>query len=154
LLPDMRGADWTAPDAYVAVDSARRFEYWETPPALIVGAAAAATYALTTDLAWIEQRVTYLADYTRQRLAGLPGVQVLDRGRRRSGITTSHHPAWDQHRIVAQLRAQDIHTLTTTIGSAQIDFGRKGVTWALRISPHYYNTTDEIDIAVAALAAF
>ena len=34
----------------------------------------------------------------------------------------------------------------------KIDFDAKGVTGALRISPHYYNTESEIDGAIEALA--
>jgi selenocysteine lyase/cysteine desulfurase len=33
-----------------------------------------------------------------------------------------------------------------------IDWVEKGARSALRLSPHYYNTPDEIDTAVAALA--
>ena len=35
---------------------------------------------------------------------------------------------------------------------SEIDMDEKGVRSALRLSPHYYNTPDEIDAAVAALA--
>jgi selenocysteine lyase/cysteine desulfurase len=30
-------------------------------------------------------------------------------------------------------------------GSALIDFDKKGVDWAIRLSPHYFNTMQEID---------
>jgi selenocysteine lyase/cysteine desulfurase len=151
LLPDMRGANWTAPDQYEPISSARRFEYWEVSPALILGARAAAEYAIQTDLTWIEARVAHLADFTRNLLEERLGAKVLDKGTKRCGITTSWHANWDQQTIVDQLRVARIHTLTTSIGSAQIDFSRKGVDWALRISPHYYNTEAEIETAVAEL---
>ncbi|WP_230686741.1 hypothetical protein [Catellatospora vulcania] len=35
---------------------------------------------------------------------------------------------------------------------AQFDFGDKGVEWCLRLSPHYYNTEDEVDLAADAVA--
>jgi selenocysteine lyase/cysteine desulfurase len=35
---------------------------------------------------------------------------------------------------------------------AQFDFGDKNVDWCLRFSPHYYNTEDEVDAVVAAVA--
>ena len=35
--------------------------------------------------------------------------------------------------------------------SAVLDFQDKGVAGALRLSPHYYNTHDEVEAAVAAL---
>src|SRR2546423_3009521 len=46
LFLDMRGADWTDPDAFRLADGARRFENWEFAYALIVGLGAAVRYAL------------------------------------------------------------------------------------------------------------
>ena len=38
--------------------------------------------------------------------------------------------------------------------NALIDFQEKGVDWALRISPHYYNTSEEIDRLTEVLKSF
>src|SRR2546428_13056481 len=46
LYPDLRGADWTDPDAFRLADSARRFENWEFAYALVLGLGEAAGYAL------------------------------------------------------------------------------------------------------------
>src|SRR6058998_2526984 len=46
LYLDMRGADWTDPDAFQLADGARRFENWEFAYALVAGLSAAARYAL------------------------------------------------------------------------------------------------------------
>ncbi|HAD11954.1 MAG TPA: aminotransferase, partial [Saprospirales bacterium] len=35
--------------------------------------------------------------------------------------------------------------------AAVIDFDRKAVDWALRVSPHYFNTEEELDQLAAAL---
>lgn len=151
LLPDMRSADWTAPDTYVTVPSARRFEYWENSPALILGSKAAAEYALAVGLDRIEQRVKMLADLTRQRLRELPGVQVLDKGRELCGIVTAHATHWDSNTLLQKLSAENINCRISSLAVAQIDFPRKGVTWALRVSPHYYNTEEEIGSLVEVL---
>src|SRR2546422_7559 len=45
LFLDMRGADWTDPDAFRLADGARRFENWEFAYALVAGLGAAARYA-------------------------------------------------------------------------------------------------------------
>src|SRR6184192_4250743 len=46
LFVDMRGADWTDPDAFKLADGARRFENWEFAHALVAGVCEAARYAL------------------------------------------------------------------------------------------------------------
>lgn len=94
LLPDMRSATWTGPDTYEPAPDARRFEYWEMPPALMLGSRAAVEYALSVGMDKVETRVRQLADLTRGLLASLPGVRVLDQGRDLCGIVTAYHPEW------------------------------------------------------------
>lgn len=144
LLPDMRSADWTGPDTYVTAGSARRFEYWEMPPALVLGSKAAVEYALGLGLDWIEERVGTLAGLTRQLLQEIPGVQVLDHGPDPCGIVTAWAPHWESKGLLDTLSAHNINCRLSTLIVAQIDFPRKGVTWALRVSPHYYNTEEEV----------
>lgn len=149
LLPDMRSATWTGPDTYDPAPDARRFEYWEMPPALILGSKAAAEYALAVGMDQIETRVRHLAAYTRQLLSALPGVRVLDQGRAPCGIVTAHHPAWDARALMEHTAQHGINVRISPLYVAQIDFPKKGVEWALRVSPHYYNTEAEIEQAVA-----
>jgi len=144
LLPDMRSADWTGADEYVTNSTAQRFEYWEMPPALVLGSKAAAEYALSVGMDWIENRVKMLADLTRQRLRELPSVQVLDKGPELCGIVTAHATHWDSKTLLEKLWAENINCRVSSLAVAQIDFPRKGVTWALRVSPHYYNTEEEV----------
>ncbi|MCK6692519.1 MAG: aminotransferase class V-fold PLP-dependent enzyme [Thermoanaerobaculia bacterium] len=151
LLPDMRSANWTGPDTYDPAPDARRFEYWEMPPALLLGSKAAAEYALAVGMDRIEARVRQLAGLTRRLLADLPGVRVLDQGRYLCGIVTAHHPAWDSKTLMEGMSQRGINVRTSPLYVAQIDFPRKRVEWALRISPHYYNTEEEIERAIRAI---
>lgn len=144
LLPDMRSADWTGADTYSTVSSARRFEYWEMPIALILGGKVAADYAMQLGLDWIEQQVNNIAHFTRQTLGALPGVEVLDKGEKRCGIVTVHADHWPVQSLLEKLSRENINCRISTLGVAQIDFPKKGVEWALRVSPHYYNTEAEI----------
>lgn len=152
LLPDMRSAHWTAPDTFMPEGDARRFEYWEMPPALLLGSRAAAEYALAVGMDWIEARTSHLASLTRSLLAELPGVQVLDRGAELSGIVTAHAENWAAQAVLEKLWAQKINCRVSPLLVARIDFPRKGVEWALRISPHYYNTEEEVRACVEVLA--
>lgn len=151
LLPDMRSAEWTGADAYATWPSARRFEYWEMSPALILGSAAAANYANALDMAWVEARVRALADFARAGLRNLPGVEVLDHGEDLCGIVTAHATHWESMDLMQKLRAANINCRLSPLVAAQIDFRRKGVDWALRVSPHYYNTEAEIESLVEVL---
>ncbi|MCC6461739.1 MAG: aminotransferase class V-fold PLP-dependent enzyme [Saprospiraceae bacterium] len=154
LLPDMYGAIWLSPDEYQSAPTARRFEYFEMAPALVLGSKAAVEYALELGPDWIAGRVSTLADYTRQLLAALPGVQVLDRGRQRCGIVTAHCPAWDTSALLDYMWQRRINVRVSPPHVARYDFPKKGVDWVLRVSPHYYNTEQEIEEAVAAIGAF
>lgn len=144
LLPDMRGADWTGADNYKTANTARRFEYWEMPIALLLGSKAAVDYALEIGLDFIETRVNHLTGLARQLLSELPGVRVLDQGEHLCGIVTAHASHWESKILMEKLQAANINCRISTQVAAQIDFSRKGVDWALRVSPHYYNTEEEI----------
>jgi len=151
LFVDLQGAEWIAADRYQLQASAKRFEIWERSYAIMLGAAAATDYALEQGLENIEKRVTQLANYARKRLAELSPLQVLDRGEQLCGIVTVHAEGWQPQQLKTALQQKRINTSYTGIGSARLDFQEKGIEWALRISPHYYNTKGEIDTFVTAL---
>jgi len=151
-LPDMRSATWSAPDEYVLASGAQRFEYWEMSPALLLGSRAAVEYALEVGMDWIEARVGHLAALTRDLLRALPGVSVLDGGEEQCGIVTAYAGHWEPEALMAKLKAENINCRRSPRVAAQIDFSKKGVDWALRISPHYYNTEQEIQHCAAVLA--
>ncbi|HUG02653.1 MAG TPA: aminotransferase class V-fold PLP-dependent enzyme [Longimicrobiales bacterium] len=144
LLPDMRGATWTDPNAYAPASGARRFENWEYAHALSLGLGAAVEYALAIGLADIQERAWGLAADLRERLARVRGVRVLDRGPELCAIVTARIDGFDAEAVVQALRAEGINTSAVVRSAAVIDMDRKGATTALRISPHYYNTSAEI----------
>ncbi|HEY0350538.1 MAG TPA: aminotransferase class V-fold PLP-dependent enzyme [Gemmatimonadales bacterium] len=151
LLVDMHGATWTEADAFDLAPDARRFETWEFAYALVLGLGAAARYALAVGLETARDRARGLADYARQRLDTVPGVRVLDRGPELCAIATASITGRDSKEIKLALRARGINTSSPHREDAIIDMDEKGASSALRISPHYYNTKDEVDNAVAAL---
>src|SRR2546428_9027012 len=65
---DMRGADWTDPDAFRLADGARRFENWEFAYALVSGLGAAARYALAVGAGGRERAQRLAADRKSTRL--------------------------------------------------------------------------------------
>lgn len=152
MLVDMHGASWTDPDAFALTPDARRFESWEMSGALVLGLGAAARYALDVGIETARDRARSLAVYARERLATLPGVRVLDRGAELCAIVTVQPGQHEGEAIKLALRARGINTSSSDRSDAVIDMDEKGTTSALRISPHYYNTKEEIDTAVGTLA--
>jgi len=151
LLVDMHGATWTDPDQFELTPDARRFESWEIAFALVLGLGAAVRYALDVGLDTARERSRALAEHARARLAELPGVRVLDRGTERCAIVTADPAGRPAAELKLALRAQGINTSSPERDDAVIDMDEKSARSAIRISPHYYNTVDEIDRAVGAL---
>jgi selenocysteine lyase/cysteine desulfurase len=150
-LVDMHGADWTDADTFTLNPDARRFETWEFAFALVLGLGAAAEYALGAGVEATGRRARELAEYARSQLAGIPGVRILDRGPELCAIVTVAVDGWDTRDIKLALRSRGINTSSPHREDAVIDMDEKGTASALRISPHYYNTQEEIDTAVDAL---
>ena len=152
IFIDMRGARWTGPTTYDPMDSAHRFETWELPYALVLGLGEAARYAMAVGLGTARDRATNLAARARRGLAGIPGVRVLDRGADPCAIVTASIEGREAPEIVAALRKRGINSSASLGWYGIYDFAEKGVTSALRFSPHYYNTEEEVDAGVAAVA--
>jgi selenocysteine lyase/cysteine desulfurase len=150
LFVDLRGADWTDPDAFRLAAGARRFENWEFAYALVLGLGEAARYALAVGPRGYE-RAWRLAGLLRARLVAIPGVRVLDRGTERCAIVTVDPAGRDAATLKLALRARGINTSSAGRGAGVLDLDAKGVTSVLRLSPHYYNTEEELDVAAAAL---
>jgi selenocysteine lyase/cysteine desulfurase len=151
LFLDMRGADWTDPDAFRLADGARRFENWEFAYALVAGLGAAARYSLAVGSGG-RDRARRLAAVLRRRVAEIPGVRVLDRGREQCAIVAVDVAGRDAAELKLRLRERGINTSSADRTSGVLDMDQKRATTVLRFSPHYYNTEDELDAAAAALA--
>ncbi|MBB4677921.1 aminotransferase class V-fold PLP-dependent enzyme [Crossiella cryophila] len=152
LFIDMYGARWTEPGRYEPVDSAARFEEWEFPYATLLGCAAAARYALRVGMAEVERYSPALGADLRDRLAGLPGVRVLDRGPRLSAMVTFTLAGWEPEPFKAAMDLRGVNSALSFREFAQFDFRDKEVEWALRLSPHYYNTGEEVARVTAMVA--
>jgi selenocysteine lyase/cysteine desulfurase len=151
LFIDMYGARWVEPERYRPVDTAARFEEWEFPYATVLGCAAAARYALQVGLGPISRRAPALAARLRDRLAGVPGVRVLDRGPRPAAIVTFDVEGWQAKPFKQAMDARGINSALSFRELARYDFADKSVDWCLRLSPHYYNTEEEVDFVADAV---
>lgn len=154
LFIDMRGAEWISANAYTPRMDARRFEEWELPYALVLGSKAAIDYALAIGLDNIKERNAILCNRIRQGVSELQGLRLLDIGASQSSIITIEVPNEKAPDVLQSLRHQNINTSVGYKHFALIDFEAKQVEWALRISPHYFNTEEEVDTLLHALRKY
>ncbi|HEX5764768.1 MAG TPA: aminotransferase class V-fold PLP-dependent enzyme [Woeseiaceae bacterium] len=150
LYVDMRGAKWIASNDFQLADDARRFENWEFACALVLGLGEAARYALEAGTAAMH-RTQGLARALRERLATVGNLELMDRGTETSAIVTVA-TGRDSSTLVKQLRTLRVNTSASCREDGVIDMDEKQEASVLRLSPHYYNTEAELDVAVAALA--
>ena len=118
----------------------------------MLGLGAAAALRPRCRPGYCRDRARELAAYAEAAAAG---------GARRSGSSTevrsfapSSQPSMagrDTKEIKLALRGRGINTSSPQREDAVIDMDEKKASSALRISPHYYNTKEEIDTAVEAL---
>ena len=151
LFVDMRGAQWVIARAYEVAPTARRYEDWEFPYALVLGQAAAARYTLDVGVETARSRAWGLAARLRTALGDIPGVRVLDRGVTRCAIVTMTVHGRHADSIVRALKERRINTVSSLREFGIYDFDAKGIETAVRLSPHYYNTDAEVDEAVEAV---
>jgi selenocysteine lyase/cysteine desulfurase len=151
LFIDTRGARWVGFEEYEQVETAARYEDWEFSYATVLGAAAAARYALAVGIEAIAGRTPALGASLRERLAEIDGVRILDHGIERCAIVTFTLTGWDSDALVQELRRRRINSWVSAREHALFDLTDKGVDACVRLSPHYYNTEQEVDEVVAAV---
>ncbi|XWW47471.1 aminotransferase class V-fold PLP-dependent enzyme [Fibrella sp. USSR17] len=154
LFIDMRGAEWTGIDTYLPEPSARRFEQWETAPALTLGLAEAIRYANKIGLPAIAERNAGLMNQLYTGLANVPGLRLLDKPDHTASLLLFTVPGQTPDGLQTYLKQHQVNFSMSFTNFALIDWQRKGIDWAVRLSPHYYNTAAEIDTVTDLLATY
>lgn len=145
LLIDMKGGNWTSFDDYELIHTAKKFEFFEQSCAAIVGFTEAIRYANEIGLENIQNYNQKLTNELRKLLAGNPNIRVLDQGNRLASIVTFHHYKLELAELQSLFAENKVYHSVSFKGSALIDFTKKNVDWAIRFSPHYFNTVEEIE---------
>jgi cysteine desulfurase/selenocysteine lyase len=151
---DLHGARWEAPERYEMRPDARRFELWERSPALVLGMGEAATYAMEVGVEAIWDRVLELGEMLRRGLSDIAGVTVRDIGSVQGAIVTFSVDDHAAEMVKEALHAQAINVSVVTRYSARFDMEERNLPNLVRASVHYFNTEDEIDRLVGAIATF
>src|SRR6266581_780873 len=150
---DRHDAEWITANTFELAPDARRFENWEFAHSLVLGLGEAARYAASVGVERGGKRARELAALARSELSAIPGLRVLDRGKELAAIVTVDVAGHEAPELVKLLRQKGINTSASLRAYAVIDMDEKRAASALRISPHYYNTEDEIGAVVEVLAS-
>jgi selenocysteine lyase/cysteine desulfurase len=155
---DLHAAEWVGPDEYRIRRDARRFENWESAAASKIGLGVAVDYALAMGLDAIEARAQALAAGLRERLVGLPGIAVHDRGVRRCAIVSFTIDGVGAADVAERLRnppppAPPVNVTVAALEENRLDLGGRGLDALVRASPHYYNTEAELDAMAERVGA-
>lgn len=130
---------------FVLRPDAKRFEWHEKNPAVMLGLQKAVEYTLNIGIERIWQRIQYLAQLFRQRLGELEGVTVHDQGDDLCGIVTFSLSGTPAATIRTELAAKNINVNIGFAKSTLYYMNRKGLDGIIRASVHYYNTEEEIE---------
>lgn len=137
--------------SFVVRPDARRFEWYEKNPAVILGLQKAVEYALSIGVDRIWQRVQFLASLFRQRLHEIDGIVVHDQGDVLCGIVTFSVTGVAATEVRAKLAAKNINVHIGLAPSTLYYMNRKELNGIVRASAHYYNTEAEIEIVCREL---
>ncbi|MBZ0111578.1 MAG: aminotransferase class V-fold PLP-dependent enzyme [Thermoanaerobaculia bacterium] len=151
LYIDMRGAKWVAPGEFSIETSARRFEEWEHSYINVLGLGAAARYASAVGAEVARDRAWGFARELRDWAGGVDGVRALERGTNHSAIVTLEVEGLDAGSVVSGLRQRGINTGATLQWYGLADLAPRGVVSALRVSPHYFNSGEDLRMFREAL---
>ena len=153
---DLHGATWKDDKSYEVDPTARRYEFWESSVANRLGFGKAVDLALEIGVSNIEDRVRMLSDMVRDGVEKEVGLQSMDMKCGeipRSGICSfDPSPIGSADYVVEELAKCGISISGSGASSTLADANARGLpTKMIRLSPHYFNTEEEVKRTITAL---
>ncbi len=144
FVAEIRSAVWDGAGSVTWQPGAQRFETWENGYATMLGLGSAVREALTLGLEEIWETTRALGSRLRDGLEAIPGVTTHDLGTDRCAIVTASIEGTPAEGVASELANDGINVSTTVPEHNQFDTLARGVHPLVRLSPHYYNTDEEI----------
>ena len=143
---------WQSADEFEYGNTAKKFETFERSYSNLLGFGAALKYLNGVGIKNIEAYNTTLGNHLRNGIKSKTEILLMDHGSKLSNIITLYHPNFQLEKVTSQLDEHQIYYSIARKSMAFLDFAQKGVDWAIRLSPHYFNTIEELDEAIDILA--
>lgn len=148
-----QSAEWTGANDYTVRHDARIFEAWERSVVNQLGFSAAIDYLLELGVDAATTQIAENAAYLRSRLPDLKNVQVECPMGAASAIITLNVGGYAAEQVKAALEQQNIAVQTASVVHTRLDLEARGISSAVRVSPHYYTNREEMDTLMAAMEA-
>lgn len=141
---DHFAAPWVATNQYKLREDAKKFENWENNYAARLGLGLAVDYAMEIGIDQIEKRCRELSSRLRSGLRDA-GVIIRDLGSNPSSIVSFSVDGMDASAVTSAAAARNIVIGMSKPQSTRLDAEARDLPIICRASPHYYNTTDDVD---------
>ncbi|HEV7381253.1 MAG TPA: aminotransferase class V-fold PLP-dependent enzyme [Dyadobacter sp.] len=153
MIIDSTGAGWMDANQFSLDKTARRFELWERSYMSVIGFAETLRYINTIGMDQIADYNLTLSAHLRSLLAENDKIQVLDRGIKLSNIITLQAADKTIDQQEAHLQQSNIYYSVSKLNTVPVNTPSGNADYAIRLSPHYFNTKEEIE-QVAGLLRF
>lgn len=148
-----QSAEWTSKNDYTLRDDTRVFEAWERSVVNQLGFGAALAYLQTVGPELAFAQISRNAKSLRQKLQATKDVEVMCPPSAESAIITFNFRARQPAEIKQILEKQGIGVQIASVNHTRLDLEPRGIESAVRVSPHYYTSDDDIDRFLMALEA-
>jgi len=148
-----QSAEWSSAEEYSLRDDARVFEAWERSVINQLGFSAAIDYLLELGVDAATQQIAKNAAYLRKRLPDVKNVTIECPPGAVSAIITFNIAGRLPSDVKSILEDQHIAVKTASVVHTRLDMEHRGIESAVRVSPHYYTTTEDMDLFLTALEA-
>lgn len=147
-LPDDTAYAWAAHGLLERKAGVHAMEYWERSVAAELGLSEAVAHAGSLDPYWVRGHVLDLAVRLRNQLCGVAGLVVNEPIEEASALVTVSCSFAEAEVVKAFLGERGVVVDVIRGEPARVGAGSR-----LRLSPHYFNTVDDVDRAFATLVA-
>ncbi len=152
--PDVRGASWIADRAWDLVDTARRYETWESSVAGRLGLGVALREATERGASRTQEHLVAMGARMRAALGDLDGVILADPpASSSSAIVTFCVEGVEAKEAVERLAQRRVSIVSVPATHGQWDLGARSLEIVLRASAHVYNDDDDLARLIDGVAS-
>lgn len=148
-----QSAEWTSATTYTLRQDARVFEAWERSVSNQLGFSAAIDYLLELGVSAATAEIAKNASYLRGRLPDIKKINIECPPGATSAIITFNVFGYSPQEVKSAFEQQNIAVQTASVVHTRLDLEERGIASAVRVSPHYYNSQEDMDILLTALEA-